>query len=50
MCGRVIQKSGPFRLAIVEGLDVSDSRMAKHSAALHLTDIDFDAKRVCLQG
>jgi putative SOS response-associated peptidase YedK len=27
MCGRVIQKSGPFLLAIVEGLDVSDSRM-----------------------
>src|SRR5512143_2554254 len=28
MCGRVIQSSGPLRLAIVEGLDVSDSRMA----------------------
>jgi putative SOS response-associated peptidase YedK len=27
MCGRVIQSSGPFRLAIVEGLDISDSRM-----------------------
>ena len=27
MCGRVIQKSGPLRLAIVEGLDVSDSRI-----------------------
>ena len=27
MCGRVIQNSGPLRLAIVEGLDVSDSRM-----------------------
>jgi putative SOS response-associated peptidase YedK len=27
MCGRVIQKSGPLRLAIVEGIDVSDSRM-----------------------
>ena len=27
MCGRVIQSSGPLRLAIVEGLDVSDSRM-----------------------
>ena len=27
MCGRIIQKSGPFRLAIVEGLGVSDSRM-----------------------
>jgi putative SOS response-associated peptidase YedK len=26
-CGRVIQKSGPLRLAIVEGLDVSDSRL-----------------------
>ncbi|HEV3242278.1 MAG TPA: SOS response-associated peptidase, partial [Methyloceanibacter sp.] len=28
MCGRVIQSSGPLRLAIVDGLDVSDSRMA----------------------
>ena len=27
MCGRVIQKSGPLRLAIVEALDVSDSRL-----------------------
>jgi putative SOS response-associated peptidase YedK len=27
MCGRVIQSSAPFRLAIVDGLDVSDSRM-----------------------
>jgi putative SOS response-associated peptidase YedK len=27
MCGRVIQSSGPLRLAIVEGLDVSESRM-----------------------
>jgi putative SOS response-associated peptidase YedK len=26
MCGRIIQSSRPFRLAIVEGLDVSDSR------------------------
>jgi putative SOS response-associated peptidase YedK len=26
MCGRVIQSSAPFRLAIVEGLDVRDSR------------------------
>ena len=28
MCGRVIQSSGPLRLAIVDGLAVSDSRMA----------------------
>src|SRR6478672_6812711 len=28
MCGRVIQSSGPLRLAIVEGLNVSDSRLA----------------------
>jgi putative SOS response-associated peptidase YedK len=28
MCGRVIQSSGPLRLAIVEGLDVSDSRLS----------------------
>ena len=27
MCGRVIQSSAPFRLAIVEGLDVRDSRV-----------------------
>ena len=27
MCGRVIQSSQPLRLAIVDGLDVSDSRM-----------------------
>jgi putative SOS response-associated peptidase YedK len=27
MCSRVIQSSGPLRLAIVEGLDVSDSRL-----------------------
>jgi putative SOS response-associated peptidase YedK len=27
MCGRIIQSSGPLRLAIVEGLDVSDSRL-----------------------
>jgi putative SOS response-associated peptidase YedK len=26
MCGRVVQSSGPLRLAIVDGLDVSDSR------------------------
>jgi hypothetical protein len=27
MCGRIIQSSGPLRLAIIEGLDVSDSRL-----------------------
>ena len=27
MCGRIVQSSGPLRLAIVEGLDVSDSRL-----------------------
>jgi putative SOS response-associated peptidase YedK len=27
MCGRVVQSSGPLRLAIVEGVDVSDSRL-----------------------
>src|SRR5262245_27166680 len=27
MCGRIIQKTGPLRLAIVEGLDISDSRL-----------------------
>jgi len=31
MCGRVIQSSGPLRLAIVEGLNVSDSRMGNVS-------------------
>ena len=28
MCGRIIQSSEPLRLAIVEGFDVSDSRIA----------------------
>jgi hypothetical protein len=27
MSGRVIQRSGPLRLAIVDGLDISDSRV-----------------------
>jgi putative SOS response-associated peptidase YedK len=27
MCGRVIQSSTPFRLAILDGLDVRDSRV-----------------------
>ena len=27
MCGRIIQSSGPLRLAIVDGLDVTDSYM-----------------------
>ena len=27
MCGRVIQSSGPIRLAIVDGLDVRESRV-----------------------
>ena len=27
MCGRVIQSSSPLRLAIVDSIDVSDSRM-----------------------
>ena len=29
MCGRIIQSSEPLRLAIVEGLSVSDSRLGK---------------------
>ena len=29
MCGRIIQSSEPLRLAIVEGLSVSDSRLVK---------------------
>ena len=37
MCGRVIQSSGPLRLAIVDGLEVSDSRLhnipARYNAA-----------------
>jgi len=35
MCGRVIQSSEPLRLAIVDGLDVSDSRMGNVRPALH---------------
>ena len=27
MCGRVVQSSGPLRLNIVDGLDVSDGRL-----------------------
>jgi putative SOS response-associated peptidase YedK len=27
MCGRIIQSSSPLRLAIVDGLDLSDSQM-----------------------
>jgi putative SOS response-associated peptidase YedK len=30
MCGRVIQSSGPLRYAIVDGLDVQDSRLSTH--------------------
>ena len=30
MCGRVIQSSAPIRLAIVDGLDVRDSRVHNH--------------------
>jgi putative SOS response-associated peptidase YedK len=30
MCGRVVQSSGPLRLAIVEGLDVRDSRLSNY--------------------
>jgi putative SOS response-associated peptidase YedK len=30
MCGRVIQSSAPIRLAIVEGMDVRDSRVHNH--------------------
>ena len=30
MCGRVIQSSAPIRLAILEGMDVRDSRIANY--------------------
>jgi hypothetical protein len=30
MCGRVIQSSGPLKLAIVDGLNVRDSRLTNH--------------------
>jgi putative SOS response-associated peptidase YedK len=30
MCGRVIQSSGPIKLAIVDGLNVRDSRLTNH--------------------
>ena len=32
MCGRVIQSSGPIRYAIVEGIDVRDSRVNNYPA------------------
>ena len=31
MCGRIIQSSGPLRYAIVDGLDVLDSRVHNYS-------------------
>jgi putative SOS response-associated peptidase YedK len=31
MCGRVIQSSGPIRYAIVEGIDVADSRVNNYA-------------------
>src|SRR6266496_4299785 len=37
MCGRVIQSSGPLRLAIVDGLNVSDSRMGNVSPRYNAT-------------
>jgi putative SOS response-associated peptidase YedK len=30
MCGRVIQSSGPIKLAIVDGMNVRDSRLTNH--------------------
>ena len=30
MCGRVIQSSGPHRYAIVDGMNVRNSRVHKH--------------------
>jgi hypothetical protein len=30
MCGRVIQSSGPFNLAIVHGMNVHDSRVGNY--------------------
>jgi putative SOS response-associated peptidase YedK len=30
MCGRVIQSSGPLKLAIVDGMNVRDSRLTNH--------------------
>jgi hypothetical protein len=31
MCGRVIQSSGPLRYAIVDGMNVRDSRVHNYS-------------------
>ena len=36
MCGRVIQSSEPLRLAIVDGLDVSDGRIRTSARATML--------------
>jgi hypothetical protein len=30
MCGRIIQSSGPLRYAIVDGMNVRDSRLHNH--------------------
>jgi putative SOS response-associated peptidase YedK len=35
MCGRIIQSSGPLRLAIVDGLEVSDSRLGNVPRRYH---------------
>ena len=43
MCGRVIQSSGPLRLAIVEGLDVSDSRLGPPAPKDFGPHFDFPA-------
>jgi hypothetical protein len=34
MCGRAIQSSGPLRYAIVDGMNVRDSRVHNYTAAL----------------
>jgi hypothetical protein len=34
MCGRIIQRSSPLRLAIVDGLDFSDNRMGNVRSAI----------------
>jgi hypothetical protein len=45
-CGRVIQSSGPLRYGVVEGLDVSDSRVHDHPPHWNAAV----AKSTCLLG
>jgi hypothetical protein len=48
LCGRIIQASGPLRLAIVDGLDVRDSRLSNSSQELLVIRRNHDTGEVSL--